>query len=99
MPVGNHVIRHFVVAVTGASGSIYGLRLISELLRAGERVSLILTLRAARFCIMKPDLTGLLALTNSGIWYRNILPALLLIVWPLMTSGRVLPAALPLLMV
>ena len=43
MPVGNHDIRHFVVAVTGASGSVYGLRLISELLRAGERVSLILT--------------------------------------------------------
>ena len=36
-------IRHFVVAVTGASGAVYGLRLISELLRAGERVSLLLT--------------------------------------------------------
>jgi len=36
-------IRHFIVALTGASGAVYGLRLISELLRAGERVSLILT--------------------------------------------------------
>lgn len=36
-------IRHFVVALTGASGSIYGIRLVSELLRAGTRVSLILT--------------------------------------------------------
>jgi len=36
-------IRNFVVAITGASGSAYGLKLISELLRAGERVSLILT--------------------------------------------------------
>lgn len=36
-------IKHFVVAVTGASGSVYGLKLISELLRAGERVSLIIT--------------------------------------------------------
>lgn len=36
-------IRHFIVAITGASGAVYGLRLISELLRAGERVSLILT--------------------------------------------------------
>ncbi len=36
-------IRHFVVAMTGASGAVYGLRLISELLRSGERVSLILT--------------------------------------------------------
>lgn len=41
--VENHDIRHFVVAITGASGSIYGLRLINELLRAGERISLILT--------------------------------------------------------
>jgi 4-hydroxy-3-polyprenylbenzoate decarboxylase len=36
-------IRHFVVAITGASGSVYGLKLVSELLRAGERVNLILT--------------------------------------------------------
>ncbi len=39
----NHEIRHFVVAITGASGSVYGLKLVSELLRAGERVNLILT--------------------------------------------------------
>ena len=43
MSTDNHDIRHYVVAITGASGSIYGLRLISELLRAGCRVSLILT--------------------------------------------------------
>jgi len=36
-------IKHYVVAITGASGSVYGLRLIRELLRSGERVSLILT--------------------------------------------------------
>lgn len=35
--------RHFVVAITGASGSIYGLGLVRELLAAGERVSLILS--------------------------------------------------------
>ena len=34
---------HILVAVTGASGSIYGLRLVSELLQAGERVSLLLS--------------------------------------------------------
>ena len=43
MSANNLQIRHFVVAITGASGSVYGLRLISELLRSGERVSLILT--------------------------------------------------------
>ena len=43
MTAENPQIRHFVVAITGASGSVYGLRLISELLRSGERVSLILT--------------------------------------------------------
>ena len=39
----NQEIRHFLVAITGASGSVYGLKLISELLRAGERVNLILS--------------------------------------------------------
>lgn len=43
MVTHNHKIRHLVVAITGASGSTYGLRLVSELLRAGCRVSLILT--------------------------------------------------------
>ena len=43
MTANNLQIRHYVVAITGASGSVYGLRLISELLRSGERVSLILT--------------------------------------------------------
>jgi 4-hydroxy-3-polyprenylbenzoate decarboxylase len=36
-------MKHFLVAITGASGSIYGLRLTSELLRAGCRVSLLLS--------------------------------------------------------
>ena len=33
--------RNLVVAITGASGGIYGLRLVQELLAAGERVSLL----------------------------------------------------------
>lgn len=36
-------IRHFVVAITGASGSIYGLRLVHELLKADQRVTLLTT--------------------------------------------------------
>ena len=39
----NHETKQFVVAISGASGSLYGLRLVRELLRAGQRVSLILT--------------------------------------------------------
>lgn len=36
-------MKQIVVAITGASGSIYGVRLVEELLRAGCRVSLLLT--------------------------------------------------------
>jgi 4-hydroxy-3-polyprenylbenzoate decarboxylase len=36
-------MQHILVAITGASGSLYGLRLTSELLRAGCRVSLLLS--------------------------------------------------------
>lgn len=34
---------HVLIAITGASGSIYGLRLTAELLRSGRRVSLLLS--------------------------------------------------------
>jgi 4-hydroxy-3-polyprenylbenzoate decarboxylase len=36
-------MKHILVAITGASGSIYGLRLTEELYRAGCRVSLLLS--------------------------------------------------------
>jgi len=36
-------MKHILVAITGASGSVYGLRLTKELLRAGCRASLLLS--------------------------------------------------------
>ncbi len=36
-------MKNIVVGITGASGSVYGLRLIEELLRADKRVTLLLT--------------------------------------------------------
>lgn len=36
-------MKNIVVGITGASGSIYGLRLIEELLKAGSQVSLLVT--------------------------------------------------------
>jgi len=36
-------MHNIVVGITGASGSIYGLRLVEELLRAGGQVTLLLT--------------------------------------------------------
>lgn len=36
-------MKNFVVGITGASGSIYGLRLIEELLKSGHRVSVLLS--------------------------------------------------------
>ena len=36
-------MKKIVVGITGASGSIYGLRLVEELLRAGKQVTLLLT--------------------------------------------------------
>jgi len=35
--------RHIVVGITGASGAVYGVRLIDELLAGGHRVTLLLT--------------------------------------------------------
>lgn len=39
---------HNLVAITGASGAVYGLRLVRELLRADRRVSLLLTAAGAQ---------------------------------------------------
>jgi 4-hydroxy-3-polyprenylbenzoate decarboxylase len=45
--------RHFALAITGASGAIYGLRLGEELLRAGARVSMLIS--AAGFAVLKEE--------------------------------------------
>lgn len=45
--------RHFTLAITGASGAIYGLRVARELLRAGDRVSMLIS--AAGFAVLKEE--------------------------------------------
>lgn len=46
--------RHLAVAITGASGAVYGLRVAHELLRAGTRVSMLIT--AAGFEVIREEL-------------------------------------------
>jgi 4-hydroxy-3-polyprenylbenzoate decarboxylase len=45
--------RHLAVAITGASGAIYGIRLIEELLAAGCRLSLVIS--RAGFIVLKEE--------------------------------------------
>lgn len=45
--------RHIAVAITGASGAIYGLRLIEELLATGCRLSLLIS--TAGFIVLKEE--------------------------------------------
>lgn len=46
-------MKSFVVAITGASGAIYGLRLIEELLNSGYRIFIIISKQA--FSIIKTE--------------------------------------------
>ncbi len=39
-------MKSFVVAITGASGSIYGVRLVEELLKSGHRIYLVISRQA-----------------------------------------------------
>ncbi|MDA8428898.1 MAG: UbiX family flavin prenyltransferase [Geobacteraceae bacterium] len=45
--------RHFILAITGASGTIYGLRLGGELLENGARLSLLIS--RAGFAVLKEE--------------------------------------------
>ena len=45
--------RHAALAITGASGAVYGLRLAQELLRGGARVSVLIS--AAGFAVLKQE--------------------------------------------
>ena len=49
-------MRSFVVAISGASGSIYGIRLIKELIRSADNVYLCISRQA--FSIIKME-TGI----------------------------------------
>lgn len=45
--------RHFALAITGASGAVYGLRVAEELLRSGARVSMLIS--GAGFAVLKQE--------------------------------------------
>lgn len=45
--------RHFALAITGASGAIYGLRVAEELLRSGARVSMLIS--DAGFAVLRQE--------------------------------------------
>ena len=45
--------RHVALAITGASGAVYGLRLVQELLASGARVSMLIS--AAGFAVLKQE--------------------------------------------
>ena len=46
--------RHFSVAITGASGAVYGVRLIRELLADGNRLSVLIT--SSGFTVLKEEM-------------------------------------------
>jgi len=46
--------RHYCVAITGASGVIYGVRLIRELLAAGNRLSILIS--SSGFTVLKEEM-------------------------------------------
>lgn len=49
-------MNKIVVGITGASGSIYGIRLVAELLRAGKQVTLLLTEAGRQVAALETDL-------------------------------------------
>lgn len=61
--------QHFAVALTGASGSIYGIRLIKALLQSGRRVSFLMT-EAGRQVLHHE--MGLAWATGTGIAQREL---------------------------
>ena len=46
--------RHYSVAITGASGAVYGVRLIRELLTSGNRLSILIT--GSGFTVLKEEM-------------------------------------------
>lgn len=49
-------MNRIVVGITGASGSIYGIRLVAELLRTGRQVTLLLTDAGRQVAALETDL-------------------------------------------
>lgn len=61
--------RHYCVAITGASGVIYGVRLVQELLAAGFRLSVLIT--TSGFTVLKEE-TGLDWSGNEAVVNRQL---------------------------
>ena len=69
--------RHYCVAITGASGAVYGVRLIKELLAAGNHLSILIS--SSGFTVLKEEMgldwSGYEELTNKLLHtYFNAAP-------------------------
>lgn len=62
--------KSIILAITGASGSIYGIRLLEELLKAGREVHLVVT-DTAKYVIKRE--TGIEVTDNADVLISNIL--------------------------
>ncbi len=62
----------FIVALTGASGSIYGIRLVEELLKSGNRIHLILSKQAVSVFVLPDQLTPVSVLIIETACFERI---------------------------
>lgn len=88
---------HILLAITGASGSIYGLRLLEELLRAGHQVTLVASQSGLEVCRYETGvdlddseaLKQLWNLPDASVTIRNVTD-----LWAPEASGSAAPDAM-----